>query len=187
MSYSKSPVQTSAEAADALRHALVRVCEESFFAYVEPCEPARFAELVGQINPDTGSSSPGWLNASVAFVGSFSGAIEILVPERLARWLVASIIGTSQDAELRHLVALQQMMLSEHQIFDGIGEFANMICGAWLTDLNGCEAFELRPPAVTRMAPDWNPVPGSQASGGNAYQLCVNDLPIVARLWLAVK
>ena len=182
MSYSKSPAPTQAEAAGALRHALVRVCEQSFFAYVEPCEPARFAELVEQITTDAGSSSPGWLHASVAFMGSFSGAIDIMLPERLARWLVASIIGTSQAAELQHLVALQQMMFSEAQIFDGMGVFANMICGAWLTELNGCEAFELRPPAVSRKAADWKPMADSQS-----HQLCVNDLPVVVRLWFAVK
>lgn len=188
MSYYKSPVPTSAEAANALRDALVQVCEQSFFAYVEPCEPERFAALVEQLNASAPARSAEWLKASVTFYGGFSGAIEIVLPEPLARWLVASIIGTSQDAKLPQLeIALQQMMFSEHQIFDGIGEFANMICGAWLTDLSGCPAFDLQPPAVTRMSPEWSPAAKSRSNRDVGFQVCVNDLPATIRLRLSTS
>lgn len=188
MSYSKSPAPMPAEAMDALREALVQVCEKSFFAYVEPCEPARFAELVEQLAAGAQPGSSEWLKASVTFTGGFGGAIEIVLPERLARWMVASLIGTSQNTELQQLeVELQQVELSEHQLFDGIGEFANMVCGAWLTDLSRTRAFELRPPAVTRMSPEWSPAADSHSHEDGGHRLCVNDLPVRVRSRLATN
>lgn len=186
MSYHRLPTPTPAEAGNALRDALVQVCESSFFAFVEPCEPDRFAEIVRQLErahrgvgrpaptvpPPTSSV---WLKASVTFIGCFAGAIEVVVPEPLARWLVASLVGLPHEEP-------SELELPEHQVFDGIGEFANMVCGAWLTDLSGSGAFELGSPAVTRMAPDWSLVAdlGQQDEGG--YRLCVNDVPVRIRV-----
>jgi hypothetical protein len=185
MSYPKSPTPTPSEAAVALQAALVQVCENSCFAFVEPCEADRFAENVKQLERShrgavgkavaTPATSSIWLKASVTFIGCFAGAIEIVVPEPLARSLVASLIGLAADEP-------SAIPMSEHQLFDGLGEFANMVCGAWLTDLSGSGAFELGSPAVTRMAPDWSPVTdwGQQDEGG--YRLCVNDVPVRIRV-----
>ena len=35
-------------------------------------------------------------------------------------------------------------LMPEHQIFDGIGEFTNMVCGAWLTGFSDQQSFALR-------------------------------------------
>jgi hypothetical protein len=177
MSSPRLPVQAPADASALLRQALFDVCEQSFFAFVEVCSPERFAELVGEIGPiQTESGRAGarskpseWLKASVAFTGPFGGAIEVIMPERLARSLVGSLLGEPPDAPL-----------PEHQIFDGIGEFANMVCGAWLTGFSDRQPFALRPPAVTRMAPGWTPL--SESGGTDGHRLCVNDAPVRARL-----
>jgi hypothetical protein len=199
MSYQESPAPITADAADALFVAVVEVCENSFFAFVESCEPDRFAALVERLVPmveQSAGTSPApkrrgrrtgraaesgrpdpprlseWVNASLTFTGSpFSGTMEVILPVRLARQLVASLLGLSQEVELH------QVELLEHQVFDGIGEFANMICGAWLTDLSGSQAFNLEPPQVGRMPFDWSPLVDPSIEGEQGYRLCVDDLP----------
>jgi hypothetical protein len=200
MSYHESPAPITADAVDALFVAVVEVCENSFFAFVESCEPDRFAALVERLVPlveqRTETQSPPkrrgrrtgkavsesgrvdrpklseWMKASLTFTGSpLSGTIEVILPVRLARHLVASLLGLSQEVELH------QVELLEHQVFDGIGEFANMICGAWLTDLSGSQAFNLESPEVSRMPFDWSPLADSEAEGEQGYRLCVDDLP----------
>jgi hypothetical protein len=173
------PAQAPADASALLRQALVDVCEQSFFAFVEACSMERFAELAGEISPlpadggrATAKLKPSeWLKASVAFTGPFGGAIEVILPERLARTLVASLLGEPPDTPM-----------PEHQIFDGIGEFANMVCGAWLTGFSDRQAFALRSPAVTRMAPGWTPLAESGAADDRGHRVCVNDAPVRVRL-----
>jgi hypothetical protein len=174
-----------ADASLALRDAFVDVCENSFFAYVETCDAQRFAELAEQssrtaraiLDGDAGQAAAKarrapseWLKASVGFGGHFAGAIEVILPEGLARWLVVSLTGEDTDAEI-----------AEHQVFDGLGEFANMVCGAWLTNLSPRQPFELRPPAVTRMAPDWTPLTDSSWNDDRGHRMVVNDLPVRLR------
>jgi hypothetical protein len=164
-----------------LRDAFVDVCENSFFAYVETCDARRFAELAEQWSETARAYQGGerprgrpaeseWLKASIGFGGPFPGAIEVILPEALARSLVTSILGTEPDE-----------VLAEHQVFDGLGEFANMICGAWLTNLAQKQTFELRPPAVTRMAPDWTPVKDSSWNDERGHRMAVNELPVRLR------
>jgi hypothetical protein len=183
MSLSKSPAPP-VDAGLALRDAFVDVCENSFFAYVEPCEVYRFAELAEQFSrsaravQDAGTRTLGrtrlpseWLKASVTFSGPLAGAVEVILPEALARWLVASITGEPPD-----------VAMAEHEVFDGLGEFANMICGAWLTNLFQRHTFDLRPPAVTRMTPDWTPLTDSGWNDERGHRLVVNELPVRLRL-----
>jgi hypothetical protein len=171
------PVQAPADASALLRDALFDVCEQSFFAFVEPCSPERFSELVAQVDPEAdvrpgGRTKPSeWLKASVAFTGPFGGAIEVVMPERLARSLVGSLLGEPPEAPM-----------AEHQIFDGIGEFANMVCGAWLTGFSDRQAFGLRSPAVTRMAPGWSPLAEPVGGDERGHRVCVNDAPVRVRL-----
>jgi hypothetical protein len=183
MSSHKSPIQP-VDAGAALRDAFVEVCENSFFAYVESCDAHRFAELAEQCSRVARALMDGdnrgvsfaenhseWLKAAVGFGGAFNGAIEVILPEPLAAWLVASILGEPPETKL-----------AEHQVFDGFGEFANMVCGAWLTNLSQRQSFELRSPAVTRMAPDWTPLTDSSWNDEQGHRLVVNDLPVRVRL-----
>jgi hypothetical protein len=179
MSSPRLPVQAPADASALLRQALFDVCEQSFFAYVEVCSPERFSELVAEISPlpdasgrASARSKPSeWLKASVAFTGPFGGAIEVILPERLGRALVGSLLGEPADAPM-----------PEHQIFDGIGELTNMVCGAWLTGFSDKQSFALRPPAVTRMAPGWTPLSESGAADDRGHRVCINEAPVRVRL-----
>jgi hypothetical protein len=185
MPYPELPIPTPTESDDALALyvALLHVCEKSFFAYIDACDPLQFAVLVGktQSQPalqhadgldERDAQLPRWLKASVFFDGNSSrGAMEVLIPERLARWLVASLLGITMEVDLG------QLELPDGQVFDGTGEFVNMVCGAWLTDRSGSEAFSLGAPEVTRLAPGWSPLANSgQAPQG--LQVSVNELPL---------
>jgi hypothetical protein len=175
MSSVKSPAPP-ADAGATLRQAFTDVCENSFFAFVEACTPDRFATLVSEAGPVAVAGAPPrqpqWLKASVGFTGAFSGAVEVALPEPLAISLVGALLGEEIDGAM-----------PEHWLFDGVGEFANMICGAWLTTLGTTNAFELRQPAVTRMNHGWSPVAESagETDDARSHQLVINDFPVRVR------
>jgi hypothetical protein len=62
--------------------------------------------------------------------------------------------------------------------FDGVGEFANMVCGAWLSRLSDDCLFELRVPAVTRMTAGWTPLSDSNRWGLICRMVTINELPM---------
>ena len=161
MSSAKSPALNPADLHDALQTALIEVSENAYFVFVEPADHAQFADAVGLVK-DT------WLKAAVAFEGSFAGAVEITLPEPLGQWLVTSLLGMQGDERL-----------GEPQQFDGVGEFANMVCGAWLSRLSDDCLFELRVPAVTRMTAGWTPLVENR---GRQELVCrmvtINELPM---------
>jgi hypothetical protein len=165
-----------ADAGIALRDAFIDVCENSFFAYVDQCDPRKFGEVVDQFMRDSRSrrapnkGESEWLKAAVRFTGSFDGAIEVILPEQLAQSLISAMLGEASEAAI-----------PEAQLFDGVGEFTNMVCGAWLTNLRSSQAFELRAPAVTRMASDWTPVSDAGWNDDRWHRLVVNDLPVRVR------
>jgi hypothetical protein len=148
MSSVKSPGLTPADLYAVLQTALVEVSENAFFVFVEKCDARQFAALAERI-PAQGAAEPSrsWLKSSVDFAGAFSGSVEIALPEHLGFWLVASLLGMPPDETI-----------GDAQMFDGVGEFTNMVCGACLSRLGDASLFELRVPAVTRMAVEWNPL-----------------------------
>jgi CheY-specific phosphatase CheX len=182
MSYAKSQTSVPTELSDALQAALIEVSENAYFVFVEPCEPGQFAALVRQVSPQQptppgagkklAQNSQFWLRSSVSFTGASSGLVEIVLPERLACWLVTSLLGMSPDEEM-----------SETQIFDGVGEFTNMVCGAWLSNLSEQGLFTLKVPDVTRMPPTWTPLGESLGSEEQACRMvCLNDMPLRVRV-----
>ncbi len=181
MPYRESPMPTPAEADDALYVALLQVCDRTFFTLVESCEPSRFAALVKSASSDAALEDAAdegaephqldWLTASVTFEGTFSsGGLEIFLPARLARWLVASMLGVALQLDDGDLI-------DQQQTFDGIGEFANIVCGSWLTELGRNQAFNLGTPAVARVPAGWNPL--AEVNNKERRQLvCINELPM---------
>jgi hypothetical protein len=156
---------------DALQSAVIEVCENAYFVFVEPCDAPQFATLVEQVRAEKGRGPSGrWLNASVAFHGASTGEVEVVLPERLGTWLVVSLLGLPPDA-----------MLKDNQLLDGVGEFANMVCGAWLSKANETASFTLDMPNVSRMPVGW--APDSTPTGdAQAYRtVVVNDLPLEVR------
>jgi CheY-specific phosphatase CheX len=161
MSSAKSPALTPADLHDALQQALIEVSENAYFVFVEPADTPQFAAAVAQVKT-------AWLKVSVTFAGAFSGAVEIALPEPLGNWLVTSLLGMDTNQSL-----------PEPQMFDGVGEFANMVCGAWLSKLSDRALFELRVPAVTRMALEWNPLVDTRGGQELACRMVsLNDLPL---------
>ena len=168
MSSVKSPTPP-ADAAETLRQAFTDVCENSFFALVEPCSPERFAVLV----KDVAVARPGsaeWIKSSVGFTGAFAGAVEMALPAQLAETLVTQLLGEEIECAM-----------PEHWMFDGVGEFANMVCGAWLTTMGSTQAFELRPPAVTRMNAEWSPIHDAKGDDDRSHRLVINKFPVRIR------
>src|SRR5262245_3913089 len=107
---------------DALDRALAVVAEESFFAMVDP------------VPNDVPAVDGPMLDARVAFSGSFSGALSCRMPRDLAKELTIAFTGEeTQDGAA---------------VDDLAGEFANMVCGRWLTDVAPQLLFQLDHPVV---------------------------------------
>lgn len=166
--------------ADAMLYlALVQVCERSFFTMVETCDPGRFAALLKNVASaaalDEADHGPrfSWLKATVAFDGTLSkGTVDVFLPERLGGWLVESMLGLNPD-DAEHGAAL-----TEAQTFDGVGEFANMICGAWLTHMCGSLPFELTAPVVCALPQGWNPLTDISSRDDTQQLASINELPM---------
>jgi len=113
----------------ALDRALTVVAEESFFAMVDPV-------------PDTMPAAEGLLTARVTFDGGFAGALRCTMPRALAHELAAAFSGATPD----------EIAVADPAVDDLAGEFANMVCGRWLTDVAPQLLFNLAHPSVEPMA-----------------------------------
>lgn len=183
MSLAKSQTSVPTDLSDALQAALIEVSENAYFVFVEPVEAPQFAALVRQVSPQRPTPPSGgakrsyrtselWLRSSVGFTGASAGLVEIVLPERLGSWLVTSLLGLPPEEDL-----------TETQMFDGVGEFTNMVCGAWLSNLSDKALFELKVPDVTRMPPTWTPL--GEATGANEQacrMVCLNEMPMRVRV-----
>ena len=109
---------------DVLDRALAMVAEESFFAMVDP--------VLGDVPAVEGPL----LNARVSFEGSFSGALSCRMPRGLVQELTAAFTG-------------EEVPSDGAAVDDLAGEFANMVCGRWLTDVAPQSLFRLDHPVVT--------------------------------------
>jgi hypothetical protein len=166
-------VLTPTDLHDTLQAALIEVGENAYFVFVEPCDAGTFATLAEQERERAvREHSLGWLMASVRFTGAFSGSVEIVLPERLGHWLVTSLLGMTPEEKL-----------PDSQMFDGVGEFTNMVCGAWLSRVGGQSLFELKVPAVTRMPMEWNPMfDGRTREEPMCRMVSLNDSPMRIRV-----
>ena len=131
----------------ALDRALAIVAEQSFFAMVEPV-PSEAPAVEGPI-----------VSACVTFEGSFSGSLAGRMPRSLAHELTAAFIG-------------EEVPSDGEAVDDLAGEFANMVCGRWLTDVAPQLLFRLDHPVVVPVS-----VPSRAPSG------LLNGQPI----WVELK
>jgi hypothetical protein len=169
MSFAKSPVLAPTELSDALQTALIAVSENAYFVFVEPCEPGQFDELAR----NGGTPLRPWLRATVDFSGESAGSVEILLPEKLGSWLVTSLLGMESEEAL-----------ASPQLYDGVAEFTNMVCGAWLSTLSEETLFTLKSPRVVAMPPEWTPLEPSQEADAGWRQVSLNEMPMQIRaLW----
>lgn len=132
----KTPVCT--EHAEALERALLDVTQESFFSLAEPCEAPRFDEVTTSVAAGPDGAPARWLRAEVSFDGAFSGRVAVTMPYTLASNLLANFVGLMPGDDM-----------PEGHVIDSTGEFANMVCGAWLTRDCGRRRFDLKPPVVS--------------------------------------
>jgi hypothetical protein len=135
----------------AVATAVVRVAEESLFAWAEPAVA----------DPAAWPAGP-WWHASVAFTGPLAGRMDVALPETLGRELLCSFAGLEPGAEI-----------SADQLGDFVGEFANMSCGTWLTSLARSQTFTLLSPIVGH-------ADGPPADAPTTVVI-VSDAPVVVR------
>jgi hypothetical protein len=116
----------------ALDRALTIVAEESFFAMVDPV-PEDPTDLLS-----VSSDRPSLVSARVTFDGGFAGALCCTMPRALAHELTAAFSGTAPE----------EISIADPAVDDLAGEFANMVCGRWLTDIAPTQLFSLAHPSV---------------------------------------
>lgn len=169
------PCPTFAEHEPALRSALGEVAEHSFFAFVSALDRAAFEDLVARLPAHGGTGAEAdWFVAVVRFTGGFAGAIDVAMPAILAHTLFSSFLGLPpEDAAPETLLR------------DATGEFANQVCGTWLTRACGGRRFDLAPPRVERVRAGWTPVdPLAPAEAEGEILVAIDDLPVRVRLHL---
>ena len=135
----------------AIAFAVSTVAERSFFACVERCD-----------RPDLDEIDAEWLVATVRFDdGPVCGSLVCSLPADLALRLFDAFSGRHPAAALP----------PRDQVDDLIGEFSNMVCGAWLTRCDTRRLYVLRRPVVSRvMRPD--------RDDGRREWLAVNNRPV---------
>jgi hypothetical protein len=136
----------------AIAVAVSTVAERSFFACVDRCD-----------EPDLDDMTPAeWLVATVRFEdGPVCGSLACVLPSDVALRLFDAFSGRHPAMPLP----------PRHQLDDLVGEFSNMVCGAWLTHCDTHRVFRLLPPEVSRVSrPD--------DAGRRREWLAVNNRPI---------
>ena len=122
------------DAAEAVIAAVEAVAERSFFTVVDRCPEKALTAMAASV--------PEWLIATVRFEdGPFHGWMSCLLPDELARSLFDSFSGREPS----------EAAPAERELYDLVGEFTNMVCGAWLTRCVTDRAFRLSPPLVARI------------------------------------
>jgi Chemotaxis phosphatase CheX len=138
----------------ALVAAVCDVAERSFFAFAEPCDAGRFAELV--------DGTDRWYSAAVEFhEGECSGTVRCLVPDDAALTMFDAFSGRGID----------EPAPPPAEVCDLMGEMANMVCGSWLTRAASHQTFSLRTMPVI-VSPACAPIDGE-----NWITIAVNDRP----------
>jgi hypothetical protein len=155
---------TDPAAAGAMVTVVEAVAERSFFAVVDRCPEQVLTTLAAKV--------PHWVTAAVRFEdGPLVGTVSCTVPEDLAHALFDSFSGRDPG----------EPGPSERQLYDLVGEFANMICGAWLSRCATDRAFRLGSPLVARVGDPATSVPGRLWIGvGNrpaAIDVCLHAAP----------
>jgi hypothetical protein len=135
--------------------AVADVAERSFFAMVDPCDEARFAELA---EPHTE-----WLVATVRFEErTCAGAVSCRLPAALADRLFDAFSGRAPEELPPH----------PEEVRDLVGEFANMVCGSWLTRAANDRTFSLGKPVVGT-----KPVSGGNGESRTGLLVAIDDMP----------
>mgnify|MGYP006281464827 CR=1 FL=1 len=145
------------DATTALRSAVADVVERSFFSMADECDAESFERVSAEI--------PAWVSASVQFdEGSSPGAVVCWIAAPLAERLFDAFSGRDPD----------EPPPSETDLYDLVGEFANMVCGAWLTRAVNQQTFSLTKPVVDAC----DSATAIAAVGDRGLTFFIDDMPI---------
>ncbi len=159
MSSTKWPEPLGPDAEYVMVEAVAAVAERSFFALVERCDDQRFAKLERDV--------PRWMVAAIEFAEpECTGVVSCTLSEELALALFDAFTGREPLGPP-----------PAEELLDLIGEFANMVCGAWLTRRADTSGFTLSPPTVKWAADGSRP-----ALTGARLLLTLNDLPLAVEV-----
>jgi CheY-specific phosphatase CheX len=160
MSSNTLPELAGPETADAVLAALQTVAERSFFAAAERCEGRTFARLA--------SDEHAWLVSSVGFTeGASAGVMSCSLPAALAERLFHAFTGREPSDQAP----------AWEDVHDLVGEFANMVCGVWLSRSASGRTFALGQPGVVRAR-------SAAAGAGLALSAIVDDAPMAITVQL---
>lgn len=147
--------------AEALTSAIVNVAQESYFSFAERCDAGQFDAALEAVGDPAANPAPRWLRADVDFDGAFAGTVAVTLPYPLATDMAAALSGAMPGDDV-----------PESDVLDSTGEFANMVCGVWLTHTCARRRFDLQPPHVRDAS-----APGTPGDEGTRFVL-VNDQPV---------
>jgi hypothetical protein len=154
------PKLITPDAASAMFEAIRSVAEQSFFAVAEPGDERSFHAGAEQV--------PRWLVATVRFEqGPLAGSVSCTLPEKLVQGLFDAFTGRDPSDPPPSL----------DQIHDLVGEFSNMVCGAWLTRVASSQTFTLSHPLV-------EPAAAPHETGDLRLLAAIDDLPVAVDLCL---
>jgi CheY-specific phosphatase CheX len=136
---------------EGLAAAVERVLETMFFTF--PNGPADASVLE---NPD-------WVGAHLSFSGSASGNLTIMLGPAAARCLAADFLGTEADS------------IGTEQVADVVCEFANMVCGSMVSELEGKDLIHLS--SALRFS---GPAPPQPEGAAAQYAVELTDGPLLA-------
>ena len=142
---------------ESLAGAVTDVAETSFFAAAERSTASESDPLLG--------APAQWLVATVRFEeNDCIGAVSCLMSDELARMLFDAFTGRDPNDPAPPAA----------ELFDLAGEFSNMVCGRWLTQMVKGTTFDLRQPEVC-VLPQQPALDGAPAA---SLVMNVNDLPL---------
>lgn len=147
----------------ALASALVTVAQESYFSFAEPCGAGQFDSALEELGTQAPDGPGRWLRAHVDFDGAFAGTVAVTLPYPLASDLATAMAGMMPGEDV-----------AESDVLDSTGEFANMVCGTWLTHACARRRFDLRPPRVQEAAA----LSAPPDPGDGTQLLLINDRPV---------
>jgi hypothetical protein len=131
------------DAAGSMVAVIEAVAERAFFTVVDRCPEKVLTALAAKV--------PHWITATVRFEdGPLVGTVSCTLPEDLAHSLFDSFSGRDPA----------EPVPSERQLYDLVGEFANMVCGSWLSRCATERAFRLGSPLVARVTDPATVMPG---------------------------
>ena len=159
----KLPELLGTDAADVMADAVTAIAAKSFFAVVERCDDQRFDAL--------SANAAGWWVVSVQFTeGDETGVVSCIIADELAFALFDAFTGRDPN----------DPPADPTDLVDLLGEFSNMVGGAWLTRLANHQTFSMSSPKVQRVSNR----PG--AGGADArVLLSVNERPLAVDVRIA--